>query len=229
MARYEYSEVTEIRGLVEEQLPKPPPARGPNDATAAQFWSRVERAGLLSEALALYDEIAASRKRTRLETKRQFAERIEREGRQAEVERARADLLASGLTQRETQEELVKRFQPQDGTMTRAWETPDPWQQGRLFHKKAEQQRVLKAIERKDEWGVKKERVAEAENQLHWAKRRREERQALADARRRAWAIKQEAARPQREQQAARRGKPRKGQRLKSAAGNGRCKNSELI
>jgi hypothetical protein len=41
------------------------------------------------------------------------------------------------------------------------------------------------------------EGVTEAENRLHWAERRRDERQALADARRRARAMKQEPERPQ--------------------------------
>src|SRR5262245_40143859 len=133
--RHEYCEVAEIRSRVEEQLPKLP-ARKADDETPTEFWSRVERAGLLHKALALYDEIEAGRRHTRRETKMEFEQRIEREGRRAKVERVRAELLLSGLTQRETQGELVKRFQAKDGAKTRAWETPDPWQQGRLFKKK---------------------------------------------------------------------------------------------
>jgi hypothetical protein len=129
--RYEYCEVAEIRGRVEEQLRRLRDRKGV-DETPADFWARAERVGLLLEALALYDQIAAGRKQSRRETKKQFGQRIEREGRHAELERARAELLASGLTNRETQAELVNRFQPRDGTKTRAWETPDPWRQGRL-------------------------------------------------------------------------------------------------
>jgi hypothetical protein len=191
--RYEYCEVAEIRGCVEEQLPRLPAAKG-TDETPAEFWVRAERAGLLHEALALYDKIAAARRHTRRETKKQFDQRIEREGRHAEVKRARAELLASGLTNRETQVELVNRFQPRDGTKTRAWETPDPWQQGRLFKKKKDQQNVLELIER-DEDENEDDGMTEPENRLHWAERRRDERQALADARRRAWALKMEAKR----------------------------------
>src|SRR5262249_19406011 len=130
--RYEYCEVAEIRGRVVQQLPRLPIRKG-TDESPAEFWSRAEQAGLLQGALTLYDQIAAGRRHTRRETKNQFDQRMEREGRHAEAERARAELLASGLTNRETQVELVNRFQPRDGTKTRAWETPDPWQQGRLF------------------------------------------------------------------------------------------------
>jgi hypothetical protein len=196
--KYERCEVAAIRGWVEEQLPKLP-ARKAHDNTPAEFWSRVEQAGLLHKALALYDEIVAERRHTRRETKKQFAQRIKHEGRRAEVQRVKAQLLASGLTQRETQGELVKRFQPQDGTKAKAWETPDPWQQGRLFKKKADQQEVFEQIERDED---DDEGVTEAENRLHWAERRRDERQALADARRRALATKQE---PERLEQKARR------------------------
>ena len=188
--RYEYCEVADIRVRVAEQLPTLPACKG-TDETPAEFWSRVERAGLLHKALALYDEVAAARRQIRRETKKQFDQRIEREGRRAEVKRARRELLASGLTNRETQAELVDRFQPRDGTKTRAWETPDPWQQGRLFKKKKDQQEVLEQIEC-DEDEDEDYGVTEAENRLHWAERRREERQALAGARRRAWALKME-------------------------------------
>ena len=50
--RYEYCDVAEVRGCVEEQLPKLP-AHKADDETPAEFWSRVERAGLLHQALAL--------------------------------------------------------------------------------------------------------------------------------------------------------------------------------
>jgi hypothetical protein len=225
--RYEYCEVAEIRGLVEAKLPKLP-ARKPTDETPAEFWARAERAGLLREALALYDAIAAARRQTRRETKKQFDQRIEREGRHAEGERARAELLASGLTNRETQAELVNRFQPRDGTMTRAWETPDLWRQGRLFKKKKDQQQVLEQIER-DENEDEDDEVSEAENRLHWAERRRDERQALADARRRAWAMKQEQERLQQEPARAARLAPARNGRQKTAPWNRRWDDSEVI
>jgi hypothetical protein len=111
MARYEHCAVNDIRQEVEARLRLPEPkGRG---ETAEAFWERVERAGLLSKALALYDRLAeayAAQARVRRETKRAFMERVEREGRRAEAERLRAELLASGLSQREAQEELVARL-----------------------------------------------------------------------------------------------------------------------
>src|SRR5262249_34537254 len=196
--RYEYCEVAEIRGWVEERLQNLP-ANKNKDETPAEFWSRVERAGLLIKALALYDEIAAEYaewRHTRRETKKQFDQRIEREGRQAEAERVRAKLLASGLTRREAQAELVERLQPQDGTNTRAWETPDPWEEGRLFKEETDQQQVLELATREEGEDEDKE-AAKAKNRLFWAELRRDERQALADARRRARAMKQEQERLQ--------------------------------
>jgi hypothetical protein len=65
------------------------PARKSEDESPAEFWSPVERADLLIEALALYDELAAERserRHTRRETKKQFGEHIKRKGRQAEAE-----------------------------------------------------------------------------------------------------------------------------------------------
>jgi hypothetical protein len=107
----------------------------------------------------------------------------------------RARLVASGLSQRETQAELVERFQPLDGSTTRAWETPDPWQQGRLFKKKADQQQVWERMAC-DQDEDEEETVTEAENRWSWAERRREERQALADARRRAGALPLQMPKP---------------------------------
>jgi hypothetical protein len=86
---------------------------------------------------------------------------------------------------------LIKRFQPKDGTKAKAWETSDPWERGRLLKKKADQQQVWELIER-DKDKDEEETVTEAENRWSWAERRRDERQALADARLRAWAMKQE-------------------------------------
>src|SRR5262245_14636429 len=106
---------------MEDRLEKLPPSNKKNES-AAEFWARVERAGLLIEAIALYDEIAAEYaewKHTPRETKKKFEERIECEGRRAEAERMRAELLASGLTQRQVQAKLLKRLQPLDGSTTR--------------------------------------------------------------------------------------------------------------
>jgi hypothetical protein len=196
--RYEYCELGEIRASVEERLQMLPARKG-EDESPMEFWSRVERAGLLPEALALYNQIAAAsveRRHTRRETKKEFDRRTKREGRQGEAKRMRAKLLASGLTEREAQVKLVERMQPLDGTKTRAWETPDPWEAGRLFKKKADQQAALKLTKcEKDE--DDNEGLNETLNRLYWAERRREERQALADARRRARGLKLEQERLQ--------------------------------
>jgi hypothetical protein len=191
--RYECCEIAEIRSRIEQQLPKLRAGKS-KDESPAEFWSRVERTGLLIEALVLYDKITAEHvalKHLRRETKKAFEQRMQREGRQVEAERFRAELLATGLSQRQTQVALVERLQPLDGTRTRAWETPDPWQAGRLFKSKADQDRVLELTqdeENDDEDGSR----SDAENRLNWAQRRRDERQALADARRRAWSLKRE-------------------------------------
>lgn len=197
-ARYEHCIIYRIRSCVEERLDLPP-FKGHHE-TAAAFWERVEKAGLLVKALALYDRIAADIqgwKHLPRETKEQFARRIEREGRSAEVERARQKLLASGLSQRETQEKLVETFQPLDGKETRAWETPDPWLAGRLFHRKADHLRVLELTIEEDDPDPA---VVDASERLEWAEHRLKERQALAEARRRARRLKQdspEGAQPQ--------------------------------
>jgi hypothetical protein len=195
-ARYEYCEAADIRACIGPELNRLPPSNNKKE-TPAGFWLRIEQAGLLLEALARYDELAAELtawKHTRRETKKEFENRIEREGRQAEAERVRADLVAAGLNQREAQAELVQRFQPLDGSKTRAWETPDPWLAGRLFRDKADQQNVLtkagsKEAEDDNEYVVARER-------FYWAKLRREERQALANARQRAKALKLEHKKP---------------------------------
>src|SRR5438552_2343247 len=61
--------------------------------TPATFWEHAEEAGRLIEALSLFDDIATSRahwSQVSRETKAEFARRIEREGRQSEVEEARS-------------------------------------------------------------------------------------------------------------------------------------------
>jgi len=204
--RYEYCEVADIRGWMEERL-KNLPASKSEDESPADFWSRVEQAGLLIKALALYDQIAAEYsewRHTKRETKKQFDQRIEREGRQVEAERVRSKLLASGLTRRVAQVKLVERFQPLDGSMTRAWQTPDPWQSGRLFRNKADQDESLNIVKRAEDEDYD-EKLDEVKNRIFWAELRRDERQALAAARRRAHALKMEKKkRPRSRKQAAR-------------------------
>jgi hypothetical protein len=189
---YEYSEIIAIRRAVRRRLQLPAAEQGEEEPATA-FWEQVEKAGLLGKALALYDEVAAehaARRQVRRETKREFEHRMEREGRQAEAERLRAELLASGLSQREAQAALVERLQPLDGSGTRVWETPDPWQAGRLFLKKAEQDRLLQEAGE----GDKSAAAASARWRVECARWRREERLALAAARRRARALELAAA-----------------------------------
>jgi hypothetical protein len=206
--RYAYCQITDIRRRVEQRLDglpayRPNPAYGCPAETAAQFWARVEKAGLLVPALALYDEIAAgdaAERRVRRETRPEFERRVEREGRSAEAARVREELLASGLSQREAQEELVRRLQPLDGGRTKAWETPDPWLAGRLFRSKADQRRLLNLAIGAEQYlhvgedlGDADDEGAVAADRLQRARQRREERRALAAARRRAQALAAQA------------------------------------
>ena len=217
---FELSWINGLRVAVGEFLEENhglPPSKDKNE-TAAAFWERVEKAGQLIEALEVYDEYADSRAEWAhmpRETKKMFAERIEREGRQAEVEKARSGLIAGGYSLREIHEKLVCQFQPQDGRKTRPWTTPDPWEQGRLFRKKEDQEKLQVEIERgkESDWSPKsrwhhewdqmhrekKLASSKAEWRLDCAKWRRDERVALANARRRA----PEAARELKESQAA--------------------------
>src|SRR5439155_27248578 len=186
---YERSTAKFLRLQVKEHLKNLPPSKD-KDETATAFWARVEKAGCLIEALDLYDEFAAGDAEwvhTRRETKKDFAERIEREGRQAEVKRVRNELLASGLSQREIQEQLVYRFPPLDGSRTRPWETPDPWKAGRLFRKKEDQDNLLAQANWDDD---EDDEASEANWRVECAKWRQEERDALANARDRARELK---------------------------------------
>jgi hypothetical protein len=72
----------------------------------------------------------------RRETKKEFWDRIEREGRREEAEAKRDELVAEGYYGRDVQARLVERFQPPDGTKTKAWPTPDSWDCGRVDAKK---------------------------------------------------------------------------------------------
>jgi hypothetical protein len=188
-ARYEHCQVCDVRYEVQRRLQLPGP-KGPDDPPAKEFWARAEQQGRLAEALALYDKIAAgwaAWSRVPRETKSQFLERVEREGRRVEAERVLAELLTSGLSQREAQEQLVERFQPLDGTQARAWQTPDPWEGGRLFRRKADQDKLVAQADGEDADEVEQNEV---ENRVWWARLRQEERQALAEARRRARDLK---------------------------------------
>jgi hypothetical protein len=182
---YEISNVKWLRVLVGESLEEEeglPPSLG-KDETAAAFWERVEKAGLLEKALELYDEFAESRAdwvhRPR-ETKKMFAERIAREGRQAEVERVRNEFVQLGDSLRLIHHKLVHGFQPLDGSETRPWDTPNPWEHGRLFRKKEDQDRLLAEAD-PDNY----ESTPSADWLVDCAKWRREERVALANARKR--------------------------------------------
>ena len=163
------------------------------DETATAFWERVEKAGLLQKALDLFDELAkkeAEEARVRRETKKMFAERIEREGRQAEVEEKRQELMESGLPLRDIHQLLVLSFQPLDGSETQAWTTPNPWEAGRLCRKKEEQERLL----RQEDPDGYHDKASDDSWRLECLKWRREERVALVNARRRAWTLKGAAA-----------------------------------
>jgi hypothetical protein len=134
--RFERCEACTIRTRMLELLPwssdRPKPPQG---VSPEQFWEYVSRAGLLSQALTLYDQVAAKLREwahTRLETVDNFWARVEGEGRRKEAELAQAELLQSGLCRREAQEQLVAKFQPLDGTKARAWPTPNSWEQGRM-------------------------------------------------------------------------------------------------
>jgi hypothetical protein len=67
------------------------------------------------------------------ETKQQFWSRVESEGRLEVTEALRVELANSGMSKREIQAMLVARFQPLDGTETRAWPTPNSWENGRQY------------------------------------------------------------------------------------------------
>jgi hypothetical protein len=193
-ARYEYCDECTLRDLTEKRLSGLSPYRGNKEEAPADYWSRVEKAGRLGEALKIHDQLAieyAEWRHTRRETIRDFDQRMEQEGRQAEAERLRAQLAASGLTQREVQTGLVERLQPLNGSVTRSWETPDPWLSGRLFRKRSEHQRVLEVLDSwADDEGAEDEELSDARNRLAWARHRLEERQALAAVRKRAYSLK---------------------------------------
>jgi hypothetical protein len=205
--RYARCEIADIRRRVEECLGSLLSGKGRQE-TPEQFWERVEKAGRLHRALALYDQIAAEEaawRQVQRESKQQFEQRLAREGRQAEAERLRTELIAAGLSQREAQTELVARLQPLDGTRTRAWETPDPWLAGRLFRTKVDQRNLLNMVKNCEdlqyEYDDQEEDQPDSDDDEHaalkriqWARCRREERRALADARWRARKLKLTAA-----------------------------------
>jgi hypothetical protein len=171
---------------VQQRLNVPVEVEGKAEAPTA-FWSRMERAGVLPEAIGLYDQLAVeqrSRSQTRRETKLEFDQRIKNEGREGEAERLRGDLAAQGLSGRELQDRLVEALQPVSGDATRAWQTPNPWNAGRLFRKKADQDRLL-ALK-----GSLPTKEDLDRNRLRCAQHRLAERQALLAARQRVQALK---------------------------------------
>jgi hypothetical protein len=195
---YEQSDIFWLRHVVARRLNGPPHALPKcEDETAPEFWERVEKAGLLIQAVELYNQLAVEqtelRKRPR-ETKKDFEARVEREGRREEADRLRAELLAAGMSKREVHEELVERMQPLDGTRTRPWSTADPWEAGRLFRNKARQEK-FQALITDDDDDYSPE-AAYAHERIEYAQWRQRERQALRAARRRAYELKQEALVP---------------------------------
>lgn len=180
-SRHQHCRVKDVRLEVERRLTLPPCAG--RTETPRAFWDRVEKAGKLAEALALFDRLTAEQRswsQMPRETKTAFWARVEQEGRQADAEGALQELLASGVTLRDAQFALVERFQPLDGNETRAWETPDPWQRGRLFRRKCDQDALVALADYVDE---EQARYDEAADRVAWARLRREEGLALAAAR----------------------------------------------
>jgi hypothetical protein len=192
---YRQNPIRMIRLEVGERLTLRPSGRfqGREDLEPpAYFWERAEDSGQLLQALALFDQLEAEeRRKARVprETKKTFTERVEREGRLEEVERDRTELLASGLGDREAQVELVARFQPLDGSVTRAWPTPDPWDSERLFRNKKEETELLRLAKTAEE----DPKVEQAKHRVWAAEARQRERVALAAARRRALVLKARA------------------------------------
>src|SRR5262249_41218637 len=84
-----------------------------------------------------------------------------------------------------------------DGSATEAWQTPDPWEAGRLFRKRADQVVLLARANRyegeeddDDEEDTEGDKVWWGGGGVECAGRRRDERVALAAARRRAQALR---------------------------------------
>src|SRR6516162_7171697 len=106
-------------------------------------------------------------------------------------------------------------------SLTSVWSGKD----GRLFRNKADQDERLSIVKRGEDEDYDEE-FDEAKNRIFWAELRRDERQALADARQRARDIKQEQERRQRK---AKRVRARKGGKQKTSTGKRRWDDSELI
>lgn len=196
---YQDCEACNVRILVGCELHLPPP----NEESPMSFWTRMVGAGRLVEAVALFDRIAAERaKRSGLprETRAQFLDRVEREGRREKAERVLARLSASGLSRREAQQKLVERFQPVDGKKTQAWTTPDPWLNGRLFRLKKVQQDLIAAANPE---GKREAARQVAADRVELAQHRHEERVELAGARRVAREFERSARREALSQRAA--------------------------
>jgi hypothetical protein len=67
-------------------------------------------------------------------------------------------------------------LQPLDGSATRAWQTPNPWNEGRFCQKKVDQEKLL-SLNGKPPSKEEMERT-----RLKWAQHRLEERRALVAA-----------------------------------------------
>ncbi|HEY1859200.1 MAG TPA: hypothetical protein VGG61_02540 [Gemmataceae bacterium] len=79
----------------------------------------------------------------RRESGKQFWDRVEREGRRAQAETVRDRTLAEGHSERQIQAWLVEKFQPLDGSRTRAWPTPNSWEHGREARNRPDKQEQL--------------------------------------------------------------------------------------
>jgi hypothetical protein len=115
----------------------------------------------------------------------------------------------------------VECFQPLDGRQTRAWETPDPWDFGRLFKSKKDEVHLMSVAYGEDEDAES----LVARDRVEWAEHRRDERWELAAARRRAQALTQEQERQKRQQAQSARSKTLNGAqppRAASSAGQDR-------
>jgi hypothetical protein len=140
----------------------------------------------LEEAIASYDDFVEMRAELAdvpRETRAIFWARVDREGRKPQAEQMQEKLLASGKTRRQTQKELVEQFQPLDGTETRPWETPDPWEAGRLFRSKEVQEQILADNDEDDDGMYESPAQKAASWRLECARWRSAERKALAAAR----------------------------------------------
>src|SRR5262249_34371112 len=110
--RFEYCPICKIRARVDELLELPSSYVDRRHEPPSNFWTRMEQAGKLCEAVELYKELEIERKtraHTQRETIGEFQQRIKKERRLKEAERLRIELLEQGLSLREVQEKLVEK------------------------------------------------------------------------------------------------------------------------